>query len=70
MKLSPREKQILKRLALGETMPAAAAFLGISPHTANCYLRRAFLKLGVHNATAAIVRAMRHSNPALRLSLD
>jgi DNA-binding NarL/FixJ family response regulator len=69
MKLSPREKQVLQRMASGETVPMAAHHLQISPHTANHYLRRAYAKLAVHNATEAVAKALTTSDPQLSLSL-
>jgi DNA-binding CsgD family transcriptional regulator len=69
MKLSPREKQMLERIAEGDTIPTAASVLKISPHTANNYLRSAYLKLGVHNAAAAVARGLTNKNSQLSFRL-
>ena len=55
-KLSPRESQIMRLVARGETNKAIADALKISPHTVDNHLRRVFLKAGEHSRTAAACR--------------
>lgn len=45
--LSPRERDVLLRVARGESTKAAAAALGLSPFTVQDYVRRACEKVGV-----------------------
>lgn len=53
--LSPREKQVLKLLALGHTYRAIAAQLNLSEKSVETYRARAGDKLGIHKR-AALVR--------------
>ncbi|HKU46176.1 MAG TPA: helix-turn-helix transcriptional regulator [Burkholderiales bacterium] len=57
MKLSPREAEIVRLLALGYTYAGAAARLGVSRHTVGSHLKKAYRKLGVRSAGAAVMRA-------------
>ncbi|WP_431219925.1 response regulator transcription factor [Leifsonia xyli] len=43
--LTPREREVVARLASGDDLPALAARLHISPHTAKTHLNRAMAKL-------------------------
>jgi DNA-binding CsgD family transcriptional regulator len=52
--LSPRERQIVRMVARGDTNDAMARVLGISRWTVSTHLRRIFTKLGV-NSRAAMV---------------
>lgn len=52
-KLSPRELEIMKLVARGDTNYAIAATLKISVHTVDNHLRRVFLKTGAHSRTEA-----------------
>jgi DNA-binding NarL/FixJ family response regulator len=54
--LSPRERQVLFRIARGFTHGQIARGLGISPHTVDTYVRRIRTKLGVGNK-AELTRA-------------
>ena len=49
-RLSAREIKIIEGLARGETRRAVAYRLGISIHTADTHIRRAYAKLGAHVA--------------------
>ena len=53
VKLSPRELEIMRLVARGETTKAIAEALKISVHTVDNHLRRVFLKTGSHNRTHA-----------------
>ena len=52
--LSPRARQVLKLVGDGMTMGEAAGKLGISVHTADTYIRRAYKVLGVSNRIDAL----------------
>ncbi|MEV6208341.1 LuxR C-terminal-related transcriptional regulator [Kitasatospora sp. NPDC051914] len=52
-RLTPREAQVVARLAAGEDDRAIAAALGISPATARTHLTRAMRKLGVGSRAEA-----------------
>jgi len=55
--LNKREKQILNLIAIGKSNSVIAQILGISPHTVDAYLRRAYLKLDVNDRTRAALKA-------------
>jgi DNA-binding NarL/FixJ family response regulator len=57
--LTPREKEVLELLVRGMRNKEIAAELGISEDTARVHLRSIFLKLDVHDRTAALVVALR-----------
>ncbi|WP_460356194.1 helix-turn-helix transcriptional regulator [Actinoallomurus acanthiterrae] len=59
--LSPREREVLFRIARGFTHGQIARGLGISPHTVDTYVRRIRTKLGVGNK-AELTRAALLSN--------
>ena len=54
--LTPREQDVLQRLASGETDRQIAARLGLSPRTVHKHLEHVYRKLGVATRTAAVVR--------------
>ena len=56
--LTPREDEILRLLAAGQTDPAIAAALFISVRTVEHHVARIFAKLGVHTRTAAATAAI------------
>jgi DNA-binding NarL/FixJ family response regulator len=55
--LSPREIEVLRLVTQGATNPEVAETLGITRHTVNTYVQRAFSKLGVHSRSEAIAVA-------------
>ena len=55
--LTPREREILDRLAAGESNGVIAAALGLAPKTVGNHVSAAFAKLGVATRAEAIVRA-------------
>ena len=57
--LSPREKQILQRVANGATTKEVAHDLHISPHTVKTHLERIFEKLGANDRAQAVAIAIR-----------
>lgn len=57
--LSPREVEILQRVAYGATTRQTADQLGISPHTVKTYLERIFEKLGASDRAQAVAIAFR-----------
>ena len=57
VQLTPREYQILRRVAMGETNPEIAEALGLSRNTVKTYLQLALQKLGARNRVEAIIKA-------------
>jgi two-component system response regulator DegU len=57
--LSPRESEILQRVAYGSTTKEVARDLGISPHTVKTHLERIFEKLGATDRAQAVAIALR-----------
>lgn len=57
VKLTPREYQVLRRMAMGETNPEISEVLNLSRNTVKTYLQTAFQKLGARNRVDAISKA-------------
>jgi DNA-binding NarL/FixJ family response regulator len=57
--LSVRERQVLELMAEGMRNKEIAAALGISADTAGMHMKNLFTKLGVHDRTAAVAKAIR-----------
>jgi RNA polymerase sigma factor (sigma-70 family) len=57
LKLTPREREVLRLLASGFTYAQVAQALGISLHTVGSHIKNLYRKLEVHNAAAAVSRA-------------
>jgi len=55
--LTPRERDVLGWVAAGKTNEDIATIAGISRRTVEKHLQRVFIKLGVENRTAAVMRA-------------
>jgi DNA-binding NarL/FixJ family response regulator len=58
-RLTPRELEILQRVASGETSSDIANALGMSRHTLRTHIQNVLTKLGVHSKTDAVVAAIR-----------
>jgi DNA-binding NarL/FixJ family response regulator len=58
-KLTPRETQVLSRLADGLSNKAIASRLGVSDETVKFHLASIFGKLGASNRTDAVSQALR-----------
>ncbi|HET9672969.1 MAG TPA: response regulator transcription factor [Actinomycetota bacterium] len=58
-RLTPRELEILQRVAAGEGSADIAASLGMSRHTLRTHVQNVLTKLGVHSKTDAVVAAIR-----------
>jgi DNA-binding NarL/FixJ family response regulator len=58
-RLTPRELQILERMAGGATSEAIAEDLGMSRHTLRTHVQNILTKLAVHSKTEAVVAAIR-----------
>jgi DNA-binding CsgD family transcriptional regulator len=54
--LTPREHQIMDRVAEGDTNAEIAAAFCLSPGTVRRHLENVYAKLGVHNRTSAVAR--------------
>jgi DNA-binding CsgD family transcriptional regulator len=61
VRLTPREKEILRCMAQAMTTVAMAARLGISPVTVRNHVQRILQKFGVHTKLSAVVLAYRNS---------
>ncbi len=57
--LSPREREILRRLATGERAADMAMALGIKPKTVRNHIQRLLEKLGAHSRLQALALAFR-----------
>jgi DNA-binding NarL/FixJ family response regulator len=58
-RLTPRETQILRYLAAGETTTQVAGHLGISALTVQSHVKSILAKLGVHSKIEAVTLAWR-----------
>ncbi len=58
--LSERERQILRLIADGKTVPEMAKELFLAPTTVKTHIRRMYEKLGVSDRGAAVAHAMRN----------
>ncbi|HUC26880.1 MAG TPA: response regulator transcription factor, partial [Streptosporangiaceae bacterium] len=58
--LSPREKEVLRLLHDGLSVPAIAAQMFISVSTAKTYVARLYEKLGAANRAQALMAALHH----------
>ncbi|MGC7367702.1 response regulator [Mycobacteroides abscessus] len=57
--LSTREREVLRMIAAGQTMPAIARALFLAPSTVKTHVQRLYEKLGVGDRAAAVAEAMR-----------
>lgn len=57
--LSPREREVLKLIASGSSIPAMAKELFLAPSTVKTHVQRLYEKLGVNDRAAAVAEAMR-----------
>jgi two-component system, NarL family, nitrate/nitrite response regulator NarL len=57
--LSPREREVLKLIAGGSSIPAMAKELFLAPSTVKTHVQRLYEKLGVSDRAAAVAEAMR-----------
>lgn len=57
--LSAREREVLNRIARGQSIPAIAGELFVAPSTVKTHVQRLYEKLGVGDRAAAVAEAMR-----------
>jgi two-component system nitrate/nitrite response regulator NarL len=57
--LSAREREVLTRIARGQSIPAMAGELYVAPSTVKTHVQRLYEKLGVSDRAAAVAEAMR-----------
>jgi two-component system nitrate/nitrite response regulator NarL len=57
--LSPREREVLKLIAAGSSIPTMAKELFLAPSTVKTHVQRLYEKLGVSDRGAAVAEAMR-----------
>ena len=62
-RVSPREGQILKCLAVGKRYLDIAGELGIRYDTVRAHLRKIYEKLHVHSRGEAVAKYFRHGGP-------
>ena len=58
VRLTEREAEVVRLLARGCTYAQVGSRLGISPHTVASHIKKAYRKLGVNSAGAAVMRAV------------
>ena len=58
--ITPRERELLGRLAQGLSLPDIAATMSISMNTARNHTQRVIEKLGAHSKLEAVVIALNH----------
>jgi two-component system nitrate/nitrite response regulator NarL len=58
--LTPREREVLTRLARGESTTALAKSMGVTRNTACSHVQSVLTKLGVHSQREAVIKAARH----------
>ncbi|GAA2423415.1 LuxR C-terminal-related transcriptional regulator [Actinomadura vinacea] len=58
--LTPREREVLTRLARGESTQALAKAMGVTRSTARSHVQSVLSKLGVHSQREAVIEAARH----------
>ncbi|CPR11388.1 NarL_1 [Mycobacterium bohemicum DSM 44277] len=58
--LSAREREVLNRIARGQSIPVIAGELYVAPSTVKTHVQRLYEKLGVSDRAAAVAEAMRH----------
>jgi two-component system nitrate/nitrite response regulator NarL len=56
-RLTRREYEILRRVAMGETNPEIADAIGLTRNTVKTYVQRTLEKLGARNRVEALARA-------------
>jgi LuxR family maltose regulon positive regulatory protein len=57
--LSPREAEVLRLVAQGQSNKRIAAVMSVSPETVKSYIKNVFLKLGVDNRMRAVTEGRR-----------
>jgi DNA-binding NarL/FixJ family response regulator len=67
MHLSPRQLQILERIAEGKKRTVIAAELGLSLGTVNDYTDRLFKRLDCHTGAEALAKYLRLKHSQLQL---
>ena len=58
--LTPREREVLTRLARGESTQTLAKAMGVTRSTARSHVQSVLSKLGVHSQREAVIAAARH----------
>jgi LuxR family maltose regulon positive regulatory protein len=58
VRLTGREAEVLRLIARGCTYAQVAERLGMSANTVGTHIKNAYRKLDVHNAAAAVMRAI------------
>jgi DNA-binding CsgD family transcriptional regulator len=64
--LTPRQREVIHRIALGETDAQVAMALGISTATVGKHLEQIYARLGVHTRTAAAALILQTPDPDSR----
>ncbi|GAC1439639.1 MAG: hypothetical protein NVSMB51_17820 [Solirubrobacteraceae bacterium] len=66
--LTPRERQVLTLIAMGDSGPAIARALAIAPATVESHVRHCLEKLGARNRAHAIALGLQHREIELALT--
>ena len=56
--ITPRQAEILRRLATGASKAAIASEIGVSVNTVRAHIRRLYVRLRVHTAGEAVMRGV------------
>lgn len=56
--LTPREREVVRRVALGRSTPQIAADLNLSPATVRSHVRNAMVKVGAHTRAQLVALVM------------
>ncbi len=59
-KLTPREIEVIERLAYGYSYAQIDKQIGVTENTLKTHIKRAYGKLKVHNRTQAVLTARQH----------
>lgn len=62
-RLSPRQQEVVRLLAVGHPIPEVAALLDLSVHTVRGHMKAIFSKLGVQSQVALLSRLAGHGSP-------
>ena len=56
--ITPRQAEILRRLATGASKATIASEIGVSVNTVRAHIRRLYVRLRVHTADEAVMRGV------------
>ena len=68
--ITPRQAEILRRLAAGASKAAIASEIGVSINTVSAHVRRLYVRLRVHTAAQAVMRGVELQLLEVREGID